>query len=107
MELLAHEGFSRMTLDYDGSVSGTGRNAEGTAVGLNRKRKGARSCHPLFCTIARTDQVPSIHNRPGNVRNSNGADIFISRRMSQVRSCRPHAKIETRIDSAFLNETIV
>ena len=55
MEHLVREGLSRVTLDYDGSVSGTGRHAEGTAVGFNRKRKGARSCHSLFRTIAQTD----------------------------------------------------
>ena len=106
-ERLAREGFSRVTPDYDGSVSGTGRHAEGTATGCNRKRKGARSCHPLLRTIARTDRVPDVHHRPGNVHDSNGVDTFISRRMSQVRSCLPHAKIETRIDGAFPDETIV
>ena len=107
IERLAHERFSRITLDYDGSVSGTGRHAEGTAVGFNRKKKGARSCHPLFCTIARTDQVLDVHHRPGNIHDSNMAITFISHRMNQVRPCLPHAKIETRIDRAFLNETIV
>ena len=107
MERLVREGLPRVTLDYDGSVSGTGRHAEGTAVGFNRKRKGAGSCHPLFRTIARTDQVPDVHHRPGNVHDSNGANTFIGHRMSQVRSCLPDARIETRIDSAFLNETIL
>ena len=107
MERLVREGFSRVTPDCDGSVSGTGRHAEGTATGFNRKRKGARSCHPLFRTIARTDQVPDVHHRPGNVHDSNGADTFISHHMSQVRPCLPHAKIETRIDSAFPDETII
>ena len=55
MERLEREELSKVTLAYDGSVSGTGRHAKGTAVGFNGKRKGARSCHPLFRTIARTD----------------------------------------------------
>ena len=87
--------------------AGTGRHAEGTATGFNRKRKGARSCHPLFRTIVRTDRVPDVRHRPGNVRDSNGADTFIGHRMSQVRPRLPHAKIETRIDSAFPDETVV
>ena len=107
MERLAQEGFSRVTLDYDGSVLSTGRHAEGTAVGFNRKRKGARSYYPLFCTIAQTGQVLDVRHRPGNVHDSNGADTFISDCMAQVRSCLPHARIETRIDSAFFNETVV
>ena len=107
MERLVREGFSRVTLDYDGSVLSTGRHAEGTAVGFNRKKKGARSYHPLFCTVAQTDQVLDVLHRPGNVHDSNGADAFISHCMSQVALCLPYAKVETRIDSAFFNETIV
>ncbi len=38
---------SRVTLDFDGSVIGTGRYAEGTAVGFNRKKKGQRSYYPM------------------------------------------------------------
>ena len=34
---------ARVTLDFDGSVQSTQRKAEGTAVGFNKKRKGARS----------------------------------------------------------------
>ncbi len=43
-------GLRRLTLDFDGSVLSTGRAAEGTAVGFNRKKKGQRSYYPLFCT---------------------------------------------------------
>ena len=64
-ERLVHERCSRVTLDYDGSVLSTGRHAEGTAVGFNKKKKGARSYYPLFCTIAQTDQVLDVHHRPG------------------------------------------
>ena len=34
---------ARVTLDFDGSVLSTQRRAEGTAVGFNKKKKGARS----------------------------------------------------------------
>ena len=47
----------RLTLDFDGSVIGTGRFAEGTAIGFNRKKQGQRSYYPLFCTLAQTGQV--------------------------------------------------
>ena len=107
VERLAREGFSRVTLDYDGSVLSTGRHAEGTAVSFNRKKKGARSYLPLFCTVAQTDHVLDVLHRPGNVHDSNGADAFIRDCMAQVRSRLPRAKIETRIDSAFFNEAIV
>ena len=106
MERLAVEGLSRVTVDFDGSVLSTGRHAEGTAVGFNKKKKGARSYYPLFCTIAQTDQVLDVHHRPGNVHDSNGADTFIGHCIGHVRSCLPHAQVETRIDSAFFNEVI-
>ena len=54
---MAAEGLSRVTLDFDGSVQSTGRHAEGTAVGFNKQKKGARSYYPLFCTVAQTAQV--------------------------------------------------
>ena len=106
MERLSVEGLSRVTLDFDGSVLSTGRHAEGTAVGFNRKKKGARSYYPLFCTVAQTDQILDVHHRPGNVHDSNGADSFIGQCLHSVRSALPRIKIETRIDSAFFNETI-
>lgn len=106
IERLSAEGLSRVTLDFDGSVLSTGRHAEGTAVGFNKKKKGARSYYPLFCTVAQTDQVLDVHHRPGNVHDSNGADAFIGRCVHSVRSVLPRIKIETRIDSAFFNETI-
>jgi hypothetical protein len=106
IERLSAEGLSRVTLDFDGSVLSTRRHAEGTAVGFNKKKKGARSYYPLFCTIAQTDQVLDVHHRPGNVHDSNGADAFIGHCLQCVRSALPRVKIETRIDSAFFNETI-
>jgi hypothetical protein len=107
LERLSMEGLSRVTLDFDGSVLSTGRHAEGTAVGFNKKKKGARSYYPLFCTVAQTDQVLDVHHRPGKVHDSNGADAFIGQCLQHVCTALPRIKIETRIDSAFFNETIV
>ena len=53
MERLTVERFSTVTLDFDGSVLSTGRHAEGTAVGFNKKKKGARSYYPLFAPSPR------------------------------------------------------
>ena len=44
----------RLTLDFDGSVLGITRMAEGTAVGYNRKNNGERSYCPLFYTAELT-----------------------------------------------------
>ncbi|MGL6162240.1 transposase, partial [Microbulbifer sp.] len=96
-----------VTLDFDGSVIGTGRFAEGTAIGFNRKKKGQRSYYPLFCTIAQTGQVFDVLHRSGNVHDSNGAQAFIQSCIQQVRQSLPGVRIETRMDGAFFSDAIV
>jgi hypothetical protein len=100
-------GLRRLTLDFDGSVIGTGRSAEGTAVGFNRKKKGQRSYYPLFCTIAQTGQVFDVFHRPGNVHDSNGAREFILACISTVREALPGVHVEVRMDGAFFSDTLV
>ena len=56
MQALVRENFARLTFDFDGSVQSTKGHAQGTAVGFNKQKKGARSCYLLFCTVAQTDQ---------------------------------------------------
>ncbi len=97
----------RITLDFDGSVQSTGRFAEGTAVGYNKKKKGQRSYYPLFCTIAQTGQVLDFLHRPGNVHDSKGARAFILACIQAVREVIPGARIEIRMDSAFFSDQIV
>jgi hypothetical protein len=97
----------RVTLDFDGSVQSTGRFAEGTAVGFNKKRKGSRSYYPLFATVAQTGQVLDFLHRPGNVHDSRGARAFVSACMTAVQRALPHAQIEIRMDSAFFSNEII
>jgi len=98
---------ARITLDFDGSVLSTGRFAEGTAVGFNRKKKGQRSYYPLFCTLAQTGQVFDVWHRPGNVQDSSGAQDFILACIREIRSISPRATVEVRMDSAFFSDAIV
>jgi len=98
---------SRITLDFDGSVQSTTRRAEGTAVGFNKKKKGARSYYPLFCTIAQTAQVLDFLHRSGNVHDSRGARAFIAECIALIREALPHAVIEVRADSAFFSDELV
>lgn len=98
---------SRVTLDFDGSVLGTGRCAEGTAVGFNKVKKGQRSYYPLYCTVAQTGQVLNILHRSGNVHDSNGAKDFILECIKQVRIAIPGIIIEVRMDSAFFSDELV
>jgi hypothetical protein len=97
----------RITLDFDGSVQSTMRHAEGTAVGFNKKKKGARSYYPLFCTIAQTGQVLDFLHRSGNVHDSHGAQEFILACVQAVREALPGVVIEVRMDSAFFSDEIV
>jgi hypothetical protein len=101
-------GLARITLHFDGSVIWTTqRRAEGTAVGYNKRKKGARSYYPLFCTIAQTGQVFDVLFRPGNVPDSNGAREFIEQCLRFLKEAVPGIIIEARMDSAFFSDEIV
>jgi hypothetical protein len=67
LERLEKEIFQTVTMDFDGSVQSTKRDAEGTAVGDNKENKAARSYYPLFCTIAQSGQARDVLHRSGNV----------------------------------------
>ncbi len=98
----------RVTVDFDGSVLSTTRRAEGSAVGFNKKKKGARSYYPLFCTVAQTGQVFDFLHRAGNVHDSNGAKSFILDSINEIRAGLPsNTIIESRMDSAFFNDEVV
>ena len=107
LQRLASLGLVRITLDFDGSVQSTKRRAQGTAVGFNKKKKGARSYYPLFCTIAQTGQVFDFLHRSGNVHDSNGARAFILECVERIRRQLPGVVIEVRMDSAFFSDEIV
>lgn len=107
LERLRIERLARLTMDFDGSVLSTRRHAEGTAVGFNRKHKGARSYYPLFCTVAQTGQFLDFHHRPGNVHDSNGALQFIRECADSARQALPGVKLESRLDSAFFSDALM
>jgi hypothetical protein len=107
IERVAASGMGRLTMDFDGSVQSTKRHAEGTAVGFNKKKKGARSYYNLFCTIAQTGQIFDVLFRPGNVHDSNGALGFILECISEIQRHLPWVKVEVRVDGAFFDEFIV
>ena len=98
---------ARITLDFDGSVLGTRRHAEGVASGFNPQRKGQRSYYPLFCTIAQSAQVLDVLHRGGNVHDSNGANAFMATCIAAAKEQVPGAIVEARMDSAFFSEKII
>ena len=107
IEGLKRELLPRLTLDFDGSVQSTKGHAEGTAVGFNKKKKGARSYYPLFCTVAQTGQFFDLHHRPGNVHDSNGAAQFMLNCFTEAKAELKSTIFESRVDSAFFNQNIL
>lgn len=106
IERLKKMALKKLTIDFDGSVQSTGGHAEGTAVGFNKNKKGARSYYPLFATVAQTSQFYGMHHRPGNVHDSNGAIDFIARTLYRLANELPGVQLESRIDSAFYDKSI-
>lgn len=107
LETLKRLSLPRLTLDFDGSVISTKAHAEGTAVGFNKNKKGARSYYPLFCTVAQTGQFFDLLHRPGNVHDSNGAEQFMFDCVMQARRELNGSIIESRMDSAFFSQIIL
>ena len=107
IEGLQRQRFPRLTLDFDGPVQSTKGHAEGTAVGFNKAKKGARSYYPLFCTVAQTAQFFDVHHRPGNVHDSNGAKQFMLDCFDTTKSELENTILESRMDSAFFNQDIL
>jgi hypothetical protein len=107
IEALKRERLPRLTLDFDGSVTSTKGHAEGTAIGFNKKKKGARSYYPLFCTVSQTSQFFDVYHRPGNVHDSNGAEQFMMQCFEKAKEELKNTSFESRIDSAFFNDSIL
>ena len=107
LDRLEAEQLRLVTTDFDGTVQSTKGHAEGTAVGFNKKKKGARSYYPLLCTVPQLGQVFDIHHRPGNVHDSNGAREFMRDCRVAIRSRLPRVRIEARFDSAFFDGALL
>jgi hypothetical protein len=96
---------SRLTLDFDGSVISTkARGIEGTAVGYNTKKKGARSYYPLFAVMAQTGQVFDVLHRAGNCHDSRGAREFILDCHESLRRAGFAGILEVRLDGAHYSD---
>ena len=107
LDRLEAESLARVTLDFDGSVLSTKGHAEGTAIGFNPKRRGARSYYPLFCVVSQLGMFLDRLHRPGNVHDSNGSVAFIDTCVAAVHERLPKAVLEARLDSAFFNEQVL
>lgn len=106
VDRLVKLGLARVTVDFDGSSLSTTRRAEGSAVGYNTTRKGARGYYPLFANISQVGQFFDVLHRPGNVHDSRGAADFIQARILDVKRALPQAVVEARFDGAFYDDAI-
>ncbi len=96
-----------LTLDFDGSVIGTTRMAEGTAVGYNKNEDRPEELLPALLHRAQTGQVLDVWHCPGNVHDSNGARVFILACLNEIRQILPKVILKVRMDSAFFSDEIV
>jgi hypothetical protein len=107
-ERILEQGFTRLTIDFDGTVVWTtGGGKEGTASGFNKKKKGARGYYPLLCTCAQTGQVVDFLFRPGDVHDSNGAVDFIVENIARLKELNHKLRIESRFDGAFFDRKLL
>lgn len=104
-EQLARRQLRRVTVDFDGTTQLTSGVIEGTAVGFNKTRAGSRGYYPLFATVAQTSQFLDFLHRPGNAHDSNGATWFMSVCFGHVRRRLPGVRLDTRVDSAFFDQS--
>ena len=100
-------GCATLTLDFDGTVLSTSRHAEGSAVGFNKQKKGARSYYPLACVVSQSGQVFDMLHRSGNVHDSNGAAAFVKSCVERAWERVPGARVEVRLDSAFFSDEMI
>src|SRR5207247_4840072 len=107
MDRVQREGLRRITVDFDGSVLSTRKHAEGSAVGFNKQKKGARSYYPLYCTFGETGEVFDVLHRSGNVHDSKDAVEFVCLCLDRIREGLPGVIIEIRMDSAFFSGDMV
>jgi hypothetical protein len=100
-------GFSRLTLDVDGSVLRTGVRVEGAQRGYNPHHPKDKSYYPLTAHLAQTGQILRVWNRPGNVHDSHGAAGFLRVLLEDLRARfgRRH-RLEARLDGAFCQPEI-
>ena len=101
-------GFSRLTIDVDGSVLRTGVRVEGAERGYNPHHPKDKSYYPLTAHLAQTGQILRVWNRPGNVHDSHGAEGFLRTLFRDLRTRfgRRHA-LEVRLDGAFCQREIL
>lgn len=107
LDMLRQLAPASVTVDFDGVVQSTTGHAEGTAVGFNKKKRGARSYWPLFATVDVPGLFLDVLHRPGNVHDSNGAGPFMRSCLQAVQAALPGAQLASRMDAAFFDHELL
>ena len=108
VEQLERLGLTRITLDVDGTVVRTGRQAQWAFRGFNPHHRKDKSYYPLLAHVAQTGQILRLKNRPGNVHDSKGALDFLRQEIRALRQRFGRGMVlECRMDAAFFQRGIV
>lgn len=101
-------GFSRLTIDVDGTVVSTGLQVQGARRGYNPHHRKVPSYYPITAYEAGSGQVLRVRNRSGNVHDGKASIRFLRDLFAQIRETLPRMrKIEFRMDGAFFRSDVI
>jgi hypothetical protein len=100
-----HKWFQRLTMDFDSTVRGVFGRQEGAAKGVNPKKKGQKSSHPLLGFVAETRECLHHWFRCGTVYSANGCAAFLQECVARLP--RRYGRLFARGDSAFFDGTLL
>lgn len=90
-----------LTLDFDSHVQTCLGRPQRSAVGFNRRRRGARSYHPLFAFCGETRDFLGGRFRPGNAADRNGALGLLDELRGWLKRSGFNGRLQFRGDNGF------
>lgn len=90
-----------LTLDFDSHVQTCLGRPQRSAVGFNRRRRGARSYHPLFAFCGETRDFLGGRFRPGNASDANGALALLDELRHWLKRSGFPGRLQFRGDCGF------
>jgi len=90
-----------LTLDFDSHVQSCRGRPQRSAVGFNRRRRGARSYHPLFAFCGETRDFLGGRFRPGNAADRAGATALLDELRRWLRRSGFSGRLQFRGDNGF------
>jgi len=100
----ARNGFAdreTVTLDFDAHVQTCLGRPQRSAVGFNRRRRGARSYHPLFAFCGETRDFLGGRFRPGNASDAKGALDLLDALCRWLKASGFSGRLQLRADNGF------